>query len=92
MIHPDTVPSWLITIMMLHLAYMGYVCHRAKIYFDPLYFLLFFPQAIMYLLFFMVDLPLEIRGFWVRVSVILVPACLDAILITQYRRRRKQLE
>ena len=92
MIHPDSIPGWLIALVMLHLAYMGHVGTHVKLNFDPIYFILFIPQALMFLLFSIMDLPLEIRGFWVRVSAILVPACLDAILIIQYLRRRKEIE
>ena len=89
LMHPDLIPGVFIAIVMVHLAIMGVLCHRAGIMFDPQYFLLFVPQAIMFGLFSIVDLPLEMRGFWVRVSAVLVPACLDVLLVMAYRRRRK---
>jgi hypothetical protein len=90
--HPDLIPGGLIALVMLHLAYMGVKCHRAGCAFDPLSFLIFLPQAGMFFVFSVTNLPLEIRGFWVRLSALLIPAIIDAMLIAQYRRRRKSNE
>lgn len=83
------IPDYLVYGMMIWLSVMGVICSRNKIYLDPIYFLLFLPQAIMYVLFDVFSVPVSVRAPYVRLSLALVPACFAIILSWFYWRKTR---
>lgn len=83
------IPDFLVYSAMFYLSFMGVWCSRLKIYIDPAYFLLFLPQAIMYLTFDFMDIPIPERGAFVRLSLFIIPLCFAAVLTSAYWRMKK---
>lgn len=83
------IPDYFVYGMMLWLSAVGVLCSRRKIFLDPMYFLLFIPQAVMYLLFDVFSIPVSVRAPYVRLSLALIPACFAVVLSVHYWRAHK---
>ena len=82
------IPDWLVYVSMMYAALMGWLCSRKGIWFDPIFFLFFIPQAFMYILFDFFDIPVLSRAPFVRLSLFIIPAILTGILTWQYRKAK----
>lgn len=81
------IPDALVYGSMFYLSFMGVWCSRRRILIDPAYFLLFVPQAIMYLLFDILKVPAIDRAAYVRMSLFLIPFAFSCVLTVYYWRK-----
>lgn len=81
------IPDYLVYASMFYLSFMGVWCSRQSILLDPLNFVIFIPQGIMYVIFDMIDFPPALRAPYARLSLFLIPAVLSLTLTFQYWRR-----
>ena len=81
------IPDSLVYSAMFYLSFIGIWCSRKHIYIDPAYFLLFIPQAIMYLLFDLLNIPVIDRSAYVRMSLFLIPFAFSCVLTVAYWRK-----
>lgn len=81
------IPDFLVWFSMFNLSFWGVFCSRQHILIDPLYFTLFIPQGIMYLLFDVLNTPIDIRAQFVRFSLFIVPSLFSIILTVAYWRK-----
>lgn len=84
------IPDYFVYAAMFYLSIMGIVCSRHKIYLDPIHFLLFVPQALMYVFFDVFNIPVIVRAPYVRLSLSMIPACFAIILSYSYWRNFRQ--
>lgn len=81
------IPDWLVWSSMFYLSFTAIVTSRHGVLLDPIYFIIFIPQGIMYLVFDLIDLPVFERAMWVRVSLFIVPLCFALILNLKYWKK-----
>lgn len=81
------IPDALVYGSMFYLSFMGVWCSRRRILINPAYFLLFVPQAIMYLLFDLLHIPTVDRAAYVRLSLFLIPFSFSCVLTVAYWRK-----
>lgn len=80
------LPEFVVYTAMFYLSFMGILCSRRRIFLDPIYFLLFIPQAVLYIYFDIFDIPIAVRAPMVRMSLFIIPACFSILLTLQYWR------
>lgn len=83
------IPDYLVYGSMFYLSFMGVWCSRKKVFIDSAHFLLFFPQAVMYLLFDLLKIPPLDRAAYVRLSLFLIPFAFSAVLTLKYWSRHE---
>lgn len=88
--HLMLIPDYWVYAAMFYLSFMGVVCSRRRIYLDPIHFLLFIPQGLMYVFFDIFSVPVVVRAPYVRLSLALVPALFAAILTLSYWRNLRK--
>lgn len=81
------IPDYLVYSAMFYLSFMGVLCSRRKIFIDSAHFLLFVPQAVMYLLFDMLKISPIDRAAYVRLSLFLIPLAFSLVLTVKYWSR-----
>lgn len=81
------IPDFLVYSAMFYLSFIGIWCSRRGIFIDPAYFILFIPQAVMYVMFDMLSVPAADRAAYVRMSLFLIPFAFSCVLTVYYWRR-----
>ena len=81
------IPDYFVYGSMFYLSFMGVWCSRRKIFIDSAHFLLFVPQAVMYLLFDMLEISPIDRAAYVRLSLFLIPLAFSIVLTIKYWSR-----
>lgn len=86
---PNLIPNISIVVPYLYAAWMWILFKRSKLRvahrFYPVFAFAFLAQAALYIFFMIFPIPIEIRGFWVKLSLLDIALCFAIPMTFQYR-------
>ena len=89
---PELIPAILIAFSMGYTAVMWHLCRISRVLIPPpmyvIFIIVFGLQCLLYAVFHFTDVPIAVRGFWVRVSLIDMALSFSVPLTILYRRSK----
>lgn len=91
MVDSQTIPAWLVAFCMVHAGLMWLITRKAKIRLDSRIFAVtLITQGLLYLVFQLFPINTEIRGFFVRLALVLLSLSQSVPLTISYFRSLKR--